>query len=270
MSIALNEEALAESKSIRAALTARTEVLDKVKVLALLPDDLHVTVEMIAAYYEVDKRTIERVIVKNRTELEANGYTVLKGDDFKKFVADLDDGHKTFSSKARSITLFNRRTVLNVGMLLTESEVAKRIRQYLLDVEEQTSDQVKADVLEIPLEEYKQLKTSAYYWHVISAGTKADTFSSVCATLSADPQISVGRDTLLQALRAKKVLMNSADPQMHNLPYAAWYKYFTRGKEVVETAQGMRTNYVTKVKPEGVIWLRQQILKGKLPGLVTN
>ena len=66
----------------------------------------------------------------HRAELEASGYRVLTGtelSDFKQLSG--------IRSRTRSLALFSRRAVLNVAMLLRDSEVARQVRVYLLDVE---------------------------------------------------------------------------------------------------------------------------------------
>jgi restriction system protein len=49
-------------------------------------------------------------------------------------------------SRARSLALFDRRTLLNVAMLLRDSEVARQVRRYLLDTE-QAVRVIEADAL---------------------------------------------------------------------------------------------------------------------------
>jgi hypothetical protein len=132
-----NELALTESRTMRAATIDRTDVLDKVKALALLPDDVHATTEIVADFYEVPVSTLESVVLANRQELAANGRVVLKGSELREFaapfggVANLGLHHNT-----RSLALFTRRAILNVGQLLTGSDVAQQVRTHLLDSEE--------------------------------------------------------------------------------------------------------------------------------------
>lgn len=125
------ELVLTESPSLRAQYAARIDVLDKVKALSLLPDNTHATTEIVAGYYEVDVDAVESVVRRNREELEANGYAVLRGADLREF-----ETVNLTGSKRRAVALFTRRTILNVGQLLTGSPVAERVRRYLLDVEE--------------------------------------------------------------------------------------------------------------------------------------
>ncbi|MFJ9704284.1 restriction endonuclease [Streptomyces sp. NPDC101234] len=108
----------------------RTDVLDKVKALSLLPDGMHVTTAMVAAYFEVSRKAIESLVLDHREELVANGYRVLAGTELTSFKEV-----SGFQSRSRSLALYPRRAVLNVAMLLRDSEVARQVRVYLLDME---------------------------------------------------------------------------------------------------------------------------------------
>ncbi|MFG2723923.1 hypothetical protein [Streptomyces canus] len=108
----------------------RTAVLDRVKALSLLPDGMHVTTAMVAAYFNVTVEAIRALVHDHRAELEANGYRVLAGtelSDFKQLSG--------VQSRTRSLAIFSRRAVLNVATLLRDSEVARQVRVYLLDME---------------------------------------------------------------------------------------------------------------------------------------
>ncbi|MDD9149229.1 hypothetical protein OYT88_11760 [Sporolactobacillus sp. CQH2019] len=145
-------DAFIESKSLRESVIRHTEVLDKVKGLTMLPDDLHVTVQMAADYYEVGETAISSLIHDNRDELESDGLKSLKGDDFKKFVTSLKEEANIVSPKTRSLTIIPRRAILRMGMLLRDSEVAKQVRTYLLNLEESSPkrERVKA-ISKIPI-----------------------------------------------------------------------------------------------------------------------
>ncbi|MFJ6616639.1 hypothetical protein ACIQOW_03520 [Kitasatospora sp. NPDC091335] len=133
------EQVLTESRTMRAATVERTDVLTKVKALALLPDGVHATTELVASFYEVDVETIKKLVQRNRDELIENGLRVLRG-------TELTAVRDTLSlTGARNFTLFTRRTVLNVGQLLTGSDVAHRVREYLLNVEESASTAARTD-----------------------------------------------------------------------------------------------------------------------------
>lgn len=126
----INETALLESKALRDSALERTDVLDRVKVLSLLPDGMHVTTAMVATYFEVGLTAITSLLHDHREELGASGYRVLTGAELTSF-KELSG----IQSRSRSLALFSRRAVLNVAMLLRDSEVARQVRVYLLDME---------------------------------------------------------------------------------------------------------------------------------------
>lgn len=81
----MREEILIESKSMRESVIDRVEVLDKVKKLYLLPDNINITIEMAANYYEVEKSVIDMTISRNRAELESDGLHVKRGSELTNF-----------------------------------------------------------------------------------------------------------------------------------------------------------------------------------------
>ena len=94
---------------------------------------LYLTRQMVAEFYEVDLRTITNCLNANEEELKNNGYRVLKGSELKafkdKFGKEID-----FPTKTTVLGIFDFRSFLNVGMLLTTSEKAKQVRSLMLDI----------------------------------------------------------------------------------------------------------------------------------------
>lgn len=95
--------------------------------------------EQVAKFYEVDVRTIERYLEQYNDELIENGYEIIKGKRLKEFmkkynmeVADINAGDIPKTIPALSI--FDFRTLLNMGMLLIESERARLVRKMVLDI----------------------------------------------------------------------------------------------------------------------------------------
>lgn len=86
-----------------------------------------------AELFEVDDRTIERYLASHGNELSQNGYRLLKGKSLKNFklahVSDINVG-----DKAATLGVFSFRALLNLAMLLTESEKARAIRSRMLDI----------------------------------------------------------------------------------------------------------------------------------------
>lgn len=127
----MSDLTLPEARAERDTLATRVDVLDKVGVLATLPDNMHVTTDMVATFYEVDADAIRWHVKNNRDELDDDGYRVVTRTMFEREFGSLSN----LDPRARSIALFPRRAVLRVGMLLRDSAVARRVRDYLLDTE---------------------------------------------------------------------------------------------------------------------------------------
>ncbi len=97
------------------------------------------TKNMVAKYFEVELRTIERYVSENQEELLFNGYEILKGQRLKEFmscfeqdVPDINVGN--ISNRTPQMAIFDFRSFLNMSMLLVESETAKSLRQVILDI----------------------------------------------------------------------------------------------------------------------------------------
>ncbi|WP_306184618.1 restriction endonuclease [Streptomyces sp. MK5] len=132
----INDSALLESRSLRDSVLDRTDVLDRVKALSLLPDGMHVTTAMVAAYFEVTVEVVRQLTKRHREELQANGMAVLRGADLRQFESDnVSLSTDSYPQARRSLTIYPRRAVLNVAMLLRDSDVARQVRTYLLDME---------------------------------------------------------------------------------------------------------------------------------------
>ncbi len=116
------------------------------------------TKQQLAEYYEVDIRTIERIVENHKNEIVESGYEIYTGfrlKDFKDkitdFVKKVNDGDhvpdtnvgnmvQSFEneldvlSKTPQLALFTYKSFLNVGMLLTGSEKAQNLRSAILDI----------------------------------------------------------------------------------------------------------------------------------------
>lgn len=93
----------------------------------------------VASIFEIDERTIERYLSSHEEELKNNGYKILRGSELKKFkdllfVGDIDVADLNLLTKVPQLGIFNFRAVLNLAMLLTESQKAKEMRARILDI----------------------------------------------------------------------------------------------------------------------------------------
>ena len=134
---------LLEDKDLRTKNLGRIDVLEKVGTLLLLPNKEVATTKQVAEFFEVPLDTIKSSIKEHKKELENNGLFVLKGQELKEFKASFDGLFKDLSKINRELMLLPKRAILNIGMLLRDSEVAKRLREALLDVVEAAPEAIK-------------------------------------------------------------------------------------------------------------------------------
>lgn len=208
----IKSDVLIESKSLRESVINRIEVLEKVKKLALLPDDINMTVDMSASYCEVGIEAIKSVIKRNRDELESDGLKTLSGEElrsYKNLCGIMDN-------KTKSLTIFPRRALLRICMLLQESEVAKAVRSYLLDSEQENKQPVTPviaqatgveDLIIMQAHSVKELKVKVAELEAqqIQDREKLDvvnnTVSSMADNLTAIPDSSVINKTINEIIR---------------------------------------------------------------------
>ncbi|MFJ1595892.1 hypothetical protein [Streptomyces sp. NPDC088261] len=135
-----SEVALLESRTMRAEHLGRVDALDKVKALVMLPDGIHIRTEDAARYFEVSTDVIRQLTARHRAELAENGMRVMRGSDLRSFHSDnmsLSSGSGgSYPQRRSSLTLYTRRSALNMAMLLRDSDIARCVRTYLLDAEE--------------------------------------------------------------------------------------------------------------------------------------
>ena len=97
----------------------------------------YMTKDMVASYFDVDIRIIERYINNFSEELITNGFEVLRGKKLQDFIiiynntfaTDINVGHKI-----RALSVFDFRAFLNIAMLLSDNEKARTLRQLMLDI----------------------------------------------------------------------------------------------------------------------------------------
>lgn len=135
-----SEVTLLESRTMRVEHLGRVDALDKVKALVMLPDGAHCTTDGVARYFEVSTGVIRQLTARHRAELAENGMQVLRGPDLREYQSDsmsLSSGDEgSYPQRRSGLTLYTRRAVLNIAMLLRDSDIARCVRTYLLDAEE--------------------------------------------------------------------------------------------------------------------------------------
>lgn len=134
-------EEFVESKEMREQYLEKAYVLQKVKKLITLPNTELMTTRMVSEWYEVDMEVMKKVVKRFNEELSTNGMTFKKHSDIKRVLKR--DNISPLGISPRGSYVFTLRAVLNVGMLLRDSEIAKEVRSQLLNVYEESSDEQK-------------------------------------------------------------------------------------------------------------------------------
>lgn len=161
----MKEIELLEQKEMREQVIGRTEVLDKVGELLLLPNTEYATTKQVAEYYKVDKGVVENYYKlpkykSMKEELKSDG---MKLYSYLDIIKEIGDKSKTLQNNGlkiptRGTYLFPKRAILRIGMLLRDSEVAKEIRTRLLDVVQDT-EKVNPEIIHNVVSEINEEKS---------------------------------------------------------------------------------------------------------------
>lgn len=151
---------LTKSAIDRQNILNNTEAIEKIQVhiglVGLLYEGEYLfTSKMVADFFDVTTRTLTNILNENEDEVKHNGYQVIKGQKLKEFkdlfgplltsADDLSQKETDFPlskqgadnqsfKRLKSLAVFNFRAFLNIAMLLSESENAKRLRSKILDI----------------------------------------------------------------------------------------------------------------------------------------
>lgn len=130
-----------ESQSIRNDILDNIsyDFLDKIKIIPYLTNDMVISTNQIANFYECGLEAVKTIIKRNREEFENDGMIVLKGQDLKDFKEKIGEvQNEPTLNYASSLTILPKRSLLRIGMILTNNAIATKIRNYLLNIEEKT------------------------------------------------------------------------------------------------------------------------------------
>ena len=169
----ITSESMVDNHDLRNELIARTEVLDKVKKLLLIPEMNCMTIRQVADYYEVDIDTLKKCCKRNKDEIILDGVVtktprvfkdLLKGQDVPlvqnqtNLVIQIDDNTR-LEIPNRGIKWFSKRAVLRIGMLLRDSEIAQEVRTQLLNIVEHTAEE-KPELLTQDIDDEEKLQAA--------------------------------------------------------------------------------------------------------------
>lgn len=169
----ITSESMVDNHDLRNELIARTEVLDKVKKLLLIPEMNCMTIRQVADYYEVDVDTINRCCQRNRTEIVGDGVANKTPKVFKDLLTEQDvqlvqnrtnlviqiDDNTRLEIPNRGIKCFSKRAILRIGMLLRDSKIAQEVRTQLLNIVEHTAEE-KPELLTQDIDDEEKLQAA--------------------------------------------------------------------------------------------------------------
>lgn len=169
----ITSESMVDNHDLRNELIARTEVLDKVKKLLLIPEMNCMTIRQVADYYEVDIDTLKKCCKRNKDEIILDGVVtktprvfkdLLKGQDVPlvqnqtNLVIQIDDNTR-LEIPNRGVKCFSKRAVLRIGMLLRDSKIAQEVRTQLLNIVEHTAEE-KPELLTQDIDDEEKLQAA--------------------------------------------------------------------------------------------------------------
>ena len=129
--------------------TSKTDLIDMLKQYGKVVD--YMTEPMVTQFYNVSNTTIKLLATRNKEELEKYGYKVYKKSEILK----LQD--VTLENiPNRGLRLYPIQAVIIIGMMLTESEVAEKLRS---DIIKRIFNPIKTESNnDVLLNEIKQLR----------------------------------------------------------------------------------------------------------------
>lgn len=169
----ITSESMVDNHDLRNELITRTEVLDKVKKLLLIPEMNCMTIRQVADYYEVDIDTLKKCCKRNKDEIILDGVVtktprvfkdLLKGQDVPlvqnqtNLVIQIDDNTR-LEIPNRGIKCFSKRAILRIGMLLRDSKIAQEVRTQLLNIVEHTAEE-KPELLTQDIDDEEKLQAA--------------------------------------------------------------------------------------------------------------
>lgn len=96
--------------------------------------ELLFTKQQLVEIFGVSESSIEKYLASHSEELRANGYVVLRGQRLRDFKALMDVSVTDYGNKTPTLGVFTFRAMLNLAMVLVESDHARAIRSRILDI----------------------------------------------------------------------------------------------------------------------------------------
>ncbi len=283
--LAVKEVDLIEDIETRKEHLEKVEVLDKIKKLTLLPNTELMTTRAVAEWFEVTQEVIRDNLRRNESELRESGVVFKKHREIKDLVNRENISQLKIPTSGTNV--FTKRAVLNLGMLLRDSLIAKELRNHILNVYESAPDEIKdysieyekqlsIDVLFAKSEEDKLKAMKKYKDYkdkyinklediVNEQEPKVKVHDQLVASVNVTDMIiiakniGVGEKKLFEFLRATKVLFKQGQDNVPRQPYQN-NKCFKVKANVRYDKYGREFRYYTiKVTGKGKIFINELI-----------
>jgi len=147
------------------------EMLNRAKALlfAVWKGEGIATSEQVADFYEVTTDVVRDNVRRHRDEFEVDGLKTIKGKALTEVREII-----SLTPQAVNVTLWTPRAALRLGMLLRDSEVAKQVRNLLVEMAAQggRSPSIRELELQIELQQLKQ-RYQDTGWEIVKATSPA-------------------------------------------------------------------------------------------------
>ena len=97
-------------------------------------DELLFTKQQLVEIFGISESTIEKYLASHGDELRGNGYVVLRGQRLQQFKVLTGGTVTDYGTKTTVLGVFTFRAVINLSMVLIESDFARAMRSRILDI----------------------------------------------------------------------------------------------------------------------------------------
>lgn len=143
----MKETQFIDDRTLRDNSVNHYEVLEKVKHINLIEGLNMMTIKQVAEYFECSIHDVEIVFRRNKSflsdisgsklftykELEECEYLTVESREKGKIIARTLNGIEIIYNN-RGLRLFNVNGIINIGLLLRDNKISKRIKEYLFGI----------------------------------------------------------------------------------------------------------------------------------------
>ncbi len=274
---------LVESKGDRnivmsKASEGRVNLVEMLKKYGEVMD--YMTEPMVADFYKVSNKCLNQVGNRNAEELSNYGYRVVKGEELNNLRTTTCS--LQISNKTRAIRLYPIKSVVVIGMMLTESEIAEQLRKDIIDIlfndrgiELARKAELLLDIYNggqegiIASRELVELEKKPLLEKIEKDKPKVTFANRVLksndnvlvrqvAKMASDEGLVIGERKLYNKLREwGYICKTSTEPTQVGMNR----KYFTLKINVLQTPYGIKSSRVTLVTPVGQIHIVERLMK---------